>query len=79
MGHIHGFGEEIFDDIPDQCCDRAGNLEESDRICRGRRIVWQIKRLEGAVEAITFCDGESVELGQIKQSSKINNYRKTTP
>ena len=37
----------------------------------------EIKRLEGAVEAILFAMGESVELGQIaKQFSRISRLQK---
>ena len=37
----------------------------------------EIKRLEGAVEAILFAMGESVELGQIaKASSRISQLQK---
>ena len=67
MGHIHVVQEEIFDDIhidvvtePDTWKNLTEFAEEG--------YSMEIKRLEGAIEAILFTMGDAVELGQIAKA-----------
>ena len=68
MGHIHVVQEEIFDDIQINVVTEPETWKNLTEFAEEEGYYMEIKRLEGAVEAILFAMGESVELGQIAKA-----------
>ena len=68
MGHIHVVQEEIFDDIQINVVTEPETWKNLTEFAEEEGECMEIKRLEGAVEAILFAMGESVELGQIAKA-----------